>query len=290
MTLSVALSAEAGCAGMGNSTWKCSVMSTLSSWTWFEEECWPETALQEKFASSHPVLETGRAEEHGVKRPASVLGLFNFPTDTAHPSTSAEGCSVGCFDSSSSLGPCWAFALYLLSPILLSLLSLLTSIPVPRTFWDYDLASGQHRSQKQTDPSPCSSLGVLLLKALGQRCSRCIPAPFCPLAAGGRGAGNKDFSSWKISCYDLLFTTGNGLSSTSGASLKPQSSRCSSQLDHAQEHTSSSLSSSPNAIGATSAFSVEPKSGTIAAGQGQVFQMKFSPMYVGNFESCVLCR
>ncbi|NXL83544.1 HYDIN protein, partial [Alectura lathami] len=63
--------------------------------------------------------------------------------------------------------------------------------------------------------------------------------------------------------------------------------RCgSSQLGHALEHTSSSPSSPPST---TPLFSVEPCNGTIPAGQKQLFQMKFSPAYVGEFESCMVC-
>ncbi|NXT36809.1 HYDIN protein, partial [Pelecanoides urinatrix] len=82
---------------------------------------------------------------------------------------------------------------------------------------------------------------------------------------------------------------GDFFSSTSGASVKLQSSRCSSQLGRALEHVSSSLSSSLNTVSATPLFSVEPRSGTIPAGQEQLFQMKFSPVYVGDFESRMLC-
>ncbi|NXX95861.1 HYDIN protein, partial [Centropus bengalensis] len=51
----------------------------------------------------------------------------------------------------------------------------------------------------------------------------------------------------------------------------------------------SSLISSLNTVHATPLFSVEPCSGTIPAGQEQLFQMKFSPVYVGDFESSMLC-
>ncbi|KAM9289560.1 hydrocephalus-inducing protein homolog [Morus bassanus] len=78
-------------------------------------------------------------------------------------------------------------------------------------------------------------------------------------------------------------------SSTSGASVKLQSSRCLSQLGHALEHLSSSLSSSLTTVSAAPLFSVEPCSGTIPAGQEQLFQMKFSPVYLGDFESHMLC-
>ncbi|XP_010138614.1 PREDICTED: hydrocephalus-inducing protein-like, partial [Buceros rhinoceros silvestris] len=79
------------------------------------------------------------------------------------------------------------------------------------------------------------------------------------------------------------------LSSTSGASVKLQSSRGSSQLRRTPEQVSSSLSLSLNAVSADPVFSVEPRSGTIPAGQTQLFQMKFSPVYVGNFERRMLC-
>ncbi|XP_042653703.1 LOW QUALITY PROTEIN: hydrocephalus-inducing protein homolog [Tyto alba] len=79
---------------------------------------------------------------------------------------------------------------------------------------------------------------------------------------------------------------GGFLSSTS-VTLQP--SCCSSQLGQALEQVSSSLSSSLNAISPTPLFSVEPRSGTIPAGQEQLFQMKFSPVYVGDFESRMLC-
>ncbi|XP_074783220.1 hydrocephalus-inducing protein homolog isoform X2 [Athene noctua] len=82
---------------------------------------------------------------------------------------------------------------------------------------------------------------------------------------------------------------GGFLTSTSGASVQLQSSCCLSQLGHALEQVSSSLSSSLNTVSATPPFSVEPRSGTIPAGQEQLFQMKFSPVYVGDFESRMLC-
>ncbi|NXE09199.1 HYDIN protein, partial [Lophotis ruficrista] len=77
---------------------------------------------------------------------------------------------------------------------------------------------------------------------------------------------------------------GDFLSSTSGASVKLQSSRCLSQLGRALEQVSPL-----NTVSATPLFSVEPRSGTIPAGQEQLFQMKFSPVYVGDFESRMLC-
>ncbi|NXK55437.1 HYDIN protein, partial [Chauna torquata] len=90
---------------------------------------------------------------------------------------------------------------------------------------------------------------------------------------------------------ELLLTSleGDFHSSTSGASVKLQSSCCLSQLGHALEHVSPSLSSPPSTTHATPLFSVEPCSGTIPARQEQLFQMKFSPVYVGDFESCMLC-
>ncbi|KAM9269036.1 LOW QUALITY PROTEIN: hydrocephalus-inducing protein homolog [Cariama cristata] len=90
---------------------------------------------------------------------------------------------------------------------------------------------------------------------------------------------------------ELLSTSLDGvfLSSPSGGSAKLQSSSCSSQLGHALEHVSSSLRSSLNAVSATPLFSVEPCRGTIRAGQEQLLQLKFSPLYVGEFESRMLC-
>lgn len=90
--------------------------------------------------------------------------------------------------------------------------------------------------------------------------------------------------------YNLFLTAGDFSSSTSGSSVKLQSSRCSSQLGHALEQVSSSLSSSLNTDSASPPFFVEPRSGTVLAGQEQLFQMKFSPVYVGDFESRMLCR
>ncbi|KAM6409238.1 hydrocephalus-inducing protein homolog [Rhynochetos jubatus] len=82
---------------------------------------------------------------------------------------------------------------------------------------------------------------------------------------------------------------GDSLSSTPGASVKLQPSRCLSQLGHARDQVSSSLSSSPNTVSATPPFTVEPRHGAIPAGREQLFQMKFSPVYVGDFESRMLC-
>ncbi|KAM6300471.1 hydrocephalus-inducing protein homolog [Aegotheles albertisi] len=77
-------------------------------------------------------------------------------------------------------------------------------------------------------------------------------------------------------------------SSSPGASAKLPSSCCWSQLGRAPEH----IPSSPSSLSTTSAtllFSVEPHSGTVPAGQEQLFQMKFSPVSVGDFESRMLC-
>ncbi|XP_071670318.1 hydrocephalus-inducing protein homolog isoform X2 [Patagioenas fasciata] len=82
---------------------------------------------------------------------------------------------------------------------------------------------------------------------------------------------------------------GDFLSFTSGTTVKPHSICCPSRLGCTVEQVSSSLSSSLNAISATSPFSVEPRSGTIPARQEQLFQMKFSPVCVGDFESHMLC-
>ncbi|XP_032051538.1 hydrocephalus-inducing protein homolog [Aythya fuligula] len=86
---------------------------------------------------------------------------------------------------------------------------------------------------------------------------------------------------------ELLLTTlkGHFISCASGASEKLQPS----QRGHSLGHDSSSLSSPPSTVCATSLFSVEPCSGTIPAGQEQPFQMKFSPVYMGDFESRMLC-
>ncbi|XP_067158936.1 hydrocephalus-inducing protein homolog [Apteryx mantelli] len=91
---------------------------------------------------------------------------------------------------------------------------------------------------------------------------------------------------------ELLLTSAEGdfHSSTSAASVKLQTSRRSSQLGCALERVSSSPCSSLSTINTTPQFSVEPCSGTLRAGQEQLFQMKFSPMDVGEFESCMLCN
>ncbi|KFV73572.1 Hydrocephalus-inducing protein, partial [Struthio camelus australis] len=90
---------------------------------------------------------------------------------------------------------------------------------------------------------------------------------------------------------ELLLTSPEGdfHSSSSGASVKLQASCCSSQMGCTLEHISSSLGSSLSTVNATPQFAVEPCSGTIPAGQEQLFQMKFSPVDVGEFESCMLC-
>ncbi|NWI09406.1 HYDIN protein, partial [Crypturellus soui] len=77
-------------------------------------------------------------------------------------------------------------------------------------------------------------------------------------------------------------------SSTSGACVKLQTSRCSSQPSCAPARLSSPCSSL-STIDTRSQFVVEPCSGTIPAGQEQLFQMKFCPVDVGEFESCMLC-
>ncbi|KAM9374294.1 hydrocephalus-inducing protein homolog [Phaethornis superciliosus] len=82
---------------------------------------------------------------------------------------------------------------------------------------------------------------------------------------------------------------GDFLSSSSGATVKLPCSRGSSQLGCTPGNDSPSLSSSLDTVSATPVFSVEPCSGTIPAGQEQLFQMKFSPVCVGDFESCMLC-
>ncbi|XP_010189967.1 PREDICTED: hydrocephalus-inducing protein homolog, partial [Mesitornis unicolor] len=74
-------------------------------------------------------------------------------------------------------------------------------------------------------------------------------------------------------------------SPTSGAFVKTQPR----EVGHALERVPSSQSSSLNIISVTPLFSIEPCSGTIPASQEQLFQMKFSPVYVGDFESRMLC-
>ncbi|XP_062442830.1 hydrocephalus-inducing protein homolog [Rhea pennata] len=90
---------------------------------------------------------------------------------------------------------------------------------------------------------------------------------------------------------ELLLTSPEGdfHSSTYEAPVKLQASCCSSQLGCTLEHVSSSPCSSPSTINVTPQFAVEPCNGTIPAGQEQVFQMKFSPVDVGEFQSCMLC-
>ncbi|NWX91311.1 HYDIN protein, partial [Nothoprocta pentlandii] len=78
-------------------------------------------------------------------------------------------------------------------------------------------------------------------------------------------------------------------SSASGAYVKLQTSRCSSQLSCSSEQVSSSPCSSLSIVDTRSQFTIEPCSGTIPAGQEQLFQMKFSPVDVGEFEGCMLC-
>ncbi|KGL84882.1 Hydrocephalus-inducing protein, partial [Tinamus guttatus] len=57
----------------------------------------------------------------------------------------------------------------------------------------------------------------------------------------------------------------------------------------APQRLSSSPCSSLSTVDTRPQFAVEPCSGTIPAGQEQLFQMKFSPVDVGEFESCMLC-
>ena len=131
----------------------------------------------------------------------------------------------------------------------------------------------------------------MLLKALGQGMLQVHPRSLLSTRSRRQGCWKQRiFSLKERPCYNLFLTAGHFLSSTSGASVKLQSSCCSSQLGHALEQVSSSLSSSLSTISGTPLFSVEPCSGTIPAGQEQLFQMKFSPVYVGDFESRMLCR
>ncbi|XP_064015890.1 LOW QUALITY PROTEIN: hydrocephalus-inducing protein homolog [Pogoniulus pusillus] len=73
----------------------------------------------------------------------------------------------------------------------------------------------------------------------------------------------------------------------SSTPVTPQSSPC---LSHASEQVSSTLSSCLEPTSASSVFSIQPCSGTIPAGQEQQFQLKFSPLEVGDFQSRMLCR
>ncbi|NXI34967.1 HYDIN protein, partial [Galbula dea] len=79
-------------------------------------------------------------------------------------------------------------------------------------------------------------------------------------------------------------------SSTAGSSVPLQSSHSSRQLGHTPGQVSSILSSSLSPLSATPPFSIEPCSGSIPAGQEQLFQIKFSPLNVGDFEGWMLCR
>ncbi|XP_068024510.1 hydrocephalus-inducing protein homolog [Melanerpes formicivorus] len=91
------------------------------------------------------------------------------------------------------------------------------------------------------------------------------------------------------SCPEELLE-GDLLSSTAGSSVSLQSSPCLSQLGHAPGQLSSTLSSSLEPTSATPTFSIEPHRGSIPAGQEQLFQLKFSPLAVGHFQSRMLCR
>ncbi|NXF97015.1 HYDIN protein, partial [Eubucco bourcierii] len=79
----------------------------------------------------------------------------------------------------------------------------------------------------------------------------------------------------------------NLLSCTSGSSVTPESSHC---LSRASGQVSSPSSSSLEPSRACPVFSIEPCSGSIPAGQKQLFQVKFSPVDVGDFQSRMLCR
>lgn len=65
-----------------------------------------------------------------------------------------------------------------------------------------------------------------------------------------------------------------------------QSSRVTSQLGTVLE----SVVSFPYAATAHPPFSIEPSSGVITAGKKQLFQVKFSPLEVGEFEGQIICR
>ncbi|XP_054026269.1 hydrocephalus-inducing protein homolog [Dryobates pubescens] len=91
------------------------------------------------------------------------------------------------------------------------------------------------------------------------------------------------------SCPEELLE-GDLFSSTAGSSVSLQPSPCLSQLGHAPGQLSSTLSSCLEPSSATPAFSIEPHRGSIPAGQEQLFQLKFSPLAVGDFQSRMLCR
>ncbi|XP_059569698.1 hydrocephalus-inducing protein homolog [Alligator mississippiensis] len=74
-------------------------------------------------------------------------------------------------------------------------------------------------------------------------------------------------------------------SATSAISTKMQSSRVTSQLGTVLE----SVVSFPYAATAHPPFSIEPSSGVITAGKKQLFQVKFSPLEVGEFEGQIIC-
>uniref|UniRef100_A0A7M4E0K8 HYDIN axonemal central pair apparatus protein n=1 Tax=Crocodylus porosus TaxID=8502 RepID=A0A7M4E0K8_CROPO len=74
-------------------------------------------------------------------------------------------------------------------------------------------------------------------------------------------------------------------SATSAISTKMQSSRVTSQLGTVLESVVSFL----YAAAAHPPFSIEPSSGVITAGKKKLFQVKFSPLEVGEFEGQITC-
>ncbi|NXA41620.1 HYDIN protein, partial [Eudromia elegans] len=95
-----------------------------------------------------------------------------------------------------------------------------------------------------------------------------------------------------VNCTRELFLTSpdrDFRSCASRASVKLQTSCCSSRLSHASERVSASPCRSLSSVGFRPQFAVEPCRGTVPAGQKQLFQVKFSPVDVGEFESCMLC-
>uniref|UniRef100_A0A7M4E0K5 HYDIN axonemal central pair apparatus protein n=1 Tax=Crocodylus porosus TaxID=8502 RepID=A0A7M4E0K5_CROPO len=88
--------------------------------------------------------------------------------------------------------------------------------------------------------------------------------------------------SWKMVMEDNRRTPP---SATSAISTKMQSSRVTSQLGTVLESVVSFL----YAAAAHPPFSIEPSSGVITAGKKKLFQVKFSPLEVGEFEGQITC-
>uniref|UniRef100_A0A7M4E0J9 HYDIN axonemal central pair apparatus protein n=1 Tax=Crocodylus porosus TaxID=8502 RepID=A0A7M4E0J9_CROPO len=82
-----------------------------------------------------------------------------------------------------------------------------------------------------------------------------------------------------------FLNAGEPPSATSAISTKMQSSRVTSQLGTVLESVVSFL----YAAAAHPPFSIEPSSGVITAGKKKLFQVKFSPLEVGEFEGQITC-